>query len=1241
MSNSKDARELLGRITEEGPRDRGVPGLLVEVWVGNELESEKVGWAYTDANGTFSAPLAAALALQRGRSAEIIVSDRDGVVIHRQVVRTFAPEKGLSLRIRSAALTRHYAEPILLGLDLGAPIDVDGLLTSITKMLRAGLPSAQPELINHLTLGARCPLPSTQLLSELGRESLGVLSGDPRAIEVYVALLDGIGPPSSSPLTAGARPGECECSGRQHRYAFDGSLSVRETPFISPDRSLPIIAAAAHLQVSGLFGDDLLSRALRPLCGVEAIGRMHRLAVEASNSQEALGRRLEALLAPLAPFPECPPPRFPDFNIHLTCERLVACGNAALEAFSDVRAYAISGVSQPVACPGDTITLTGTGFGTSPGRVSFGSVEATAATWTDTSITVTVPPGARNPLSLVLPKYLRWICGRLVEATPLGSTTANFEVGLPEIQAFFIDSPWNRPYCVEPGDPIPLTWRVRGTTNVRVEIRNEAGLLLFESDPAPRHGILAQMTAPATNQTLRLRARMVATGQCGPNAVDEFDIYVTRRPALRIDGIEVTQAIQHYHANLHLTDPQDRGADNSLRLVTNKTAWVRAYLRSGQDPTFEGGQVPGVDGTLTVERRVGGAWTSVATIASQNGPRTAVDSFASYDAERGNINSSLNFVVPPVVMTGLLRFTVNIAVNRPCQSAEDSSSVVVDVNLQQTLNAAFITIGYTGLDAAGVNQLNLPAPTPRQCQDETAWTMRVYPVSGAPTVRIAGTFDTNMPLNDARTAPGACSPNWGPLLQQIAGLVAADQAANPGNWVYYGIINSGIPVTVLGCNGQATGGLQGQQITYAHEIGHQFGLPHARCGNAGAGNAAYPVYEPYDLPVDVPAMPIENTNWTMASIGEYGLDINNGDIANPNNAEDFMSYCGPPWISVFTHNFLVNAAGLAPLVIATGSGALGDRVIRDDEVRLGSISNSVRPLIHMLGGFDADGRVVITSVARLETRYLVGEGVPSDLRAQLVGDDGRILAEDTVYRYVSRGGCGGQAKPCSDDCAEDKTGMLKAMLEDVGPGQFLRILRRGEIVWERARPSAPPTLGEVSATVDDEGKIKISWTCARQVTDITESWLRWSNNGGKSWHALTVVPEGDSVEIAAALLPPGSVRFQVLAHDGFSTTAATSPPVTIAESPPTVTIIYPRETDRAYAERYLHLWGVASAADHEAVANDAFVWYIDDREVGRGADIWIHNPGPGRYNLRLEVHSRAGARVATSKFEISSPSIVL
>ena len=89
----------------------------------------------------------------------------------------------------------------------------------------------------------------------------------------------------------------------------------------------------------------------------------------------------------------------------------------------------------------------------------------------------------------------------------------------------------------------------------------------------------------------------------------QFDIekWLTRA---YVSGIEVTQGIQYYRADRHLTNADDRGPDNSGRLAAQKPAWVRVYVRSGllgadQDLT----------GDLVVERRTGildTQWTAVA-----------------------------------------------------------------------------------------------------------------------------------------------------------------------------------------------------------------------------------------------------------------------------------------------------------------------------------------------------------------------------------------------------------------------------------------------------------------------------------------------------------------------------------------------------------------------------------------------------------------------------------------------------
>jgi len=56
----------------------------------------------------------------------------------------------------------------------------------------------------------------------------------------------------------------------------------------------------------------------------------------------------------------------------------------------------LSSLQPFTARPGDTLTLLGQGFGSTPGQVTFGALGATTNQWTDTQIKLTVPPGASS-----------------------------------------------------------------------------------------------------------------------------------------------------------------------------------------------------------------------------------------------------------------------------------------------------------------------------------------------------------------------------------------------------------------------------------------------------------------------------------------------------------------------------------------------------------------------------------------------------------------------------------------------------------------------------------------------------------------------------------------------------------------------------------------------------------------------------------------------------------------------------
>ncbi len=101
-------------------------------------------------------------------------------------------------------------------------------------------------------------------------------------------------------------------------------------------------------------------------------------------------------------------------------------------------------------------------------------------------------------------------------------------------------------------------------------------------------------------------------------------------------------------------------------------------------------------------------------------------------------------------------------------------------------------------------------------------------------------------------------------------------------------------------------------------------------------------------------------------------------------------------------------------MIPTGSGAGSGRVIRDTSPSFERPRGDVEPLIYLVGLIEGDGEVTVSSVARLDARYVIGDGRRSGYRAQLLDADGTVLTEDHVYRYSVTGGCGG-AEPCCDD----------------------------------------------------------------------------------------------------------------------------------------------------------------------------------------------------------------------------------
>ena len=672
-----------------------------------------------------------------------------------------------------------------------------------------------------------------------------------------------------------------------------------------------------------------------------------------------------------------------------------------------------------------------------------------------------------------------------------------------------------------------------------------------------------------------------------------------------IDGIEVTQAIQHFAGHVgsqyeYAGKTSVCSGDNCLPLVVGRPALVRVYASIDKfcNPIEAVGPV-------TVDLYV----TAGGTTNQQSTKYKAICTpcwtlFDGKDPRREYLLGSANFWVT-IPNAGTVGFYAEVnkdggwketVTNNNRYPASGSENVVF--KKQQSLDVAYVRVDYH--PKSWPNNMTYGfTPFSGSSKASASWCSSYnaygiakgsYPVTTF-NYHPLGAGSLYYDASDVRVDYGAdlfakLNKDWkaldavGKAPDQLFAWLPKN-ATKGVSWE--GMADAPFAVSSGGVTGSGRVALseEGCHVLLAHEIGHNYDLRHAPCPPAGDTGAPGGI----------------DSSWPYndAEIGDMGYNAVLGILEDSGN-EDFMSYCPIAWISPY------HWKKLFPEFSASGGTSLGARVkLLADEVVLvsGMISDS--------GG-------------RLDSFVPLG----SALAEAPEGGDYALVFQDGQGGTLSTFGFDISLTNVEIEGPVPLQSFCYAVAMPAG-AQALLLQHDGQTldIWQASAhaPGVSWTLPGGGEPIWDQGLF--SWTANDADDDPLRYHLFYSPTEGGAWQLMASDLTGVEVALDTRAWPASQGGWlRIVATDGLRWGEATSGPHAVPEHAPGVAIGQPVSGDsrpRHYAAMFE---GTAWDADQTEISDVAYSWWSDRQGLlGRGQRLILppNALDAGWHEIRLRV----------------------